>query len=37
LRRLAGLEMELWGSRPGRPPKVDLTLAAMLVAGETAS
>jgi hypothetical protein len=34
LRRLATLEMELWGSRPGRPPRVDLTLAAMLAAGE---
>lgn len=33
LRRLAGLEMELWGSKPGRPPKVDLTLAEMIVAG----
>jgi hypothetical protein len=33
LKRLAGLEMELWGSRPGRPPKVDLTLAEMIVAG----
>ncbi len=33
LRRLAGLEMELWGSRPGRPPKVDLTLAEMIAAG----
>ena len=33
LRRLAGLEMELWGSRPGRPPKVDMTLAEMIVAG----
>jgi hypothetical protein len=37
LRQLADLEMELWGSRPGRPPKVDLTLAAMLVTGETAT
>jgi hypothetical protein len=36
LRRLAALEMELWGNRPGRPPKVDLTLAAMLVAEESA-
>ena len=34
LRRLATLEMELWGHRPGRPPKVDLTLAAMLAAGD---
>jgi len=33
LRRLAGCEMELWGNRPGRPPKVDLTLAEMIVAG----
>ena len=33
LRRLAALEMELWGSRPGRPPKVDLTLAEMILAG----
>ncbi len=33
LRRLAGLEMELWGGKPGRPPKVDLTLAEMIVAG----
>lgn len=33
LRRLAGLEMELWGSRPGRPPKVDMTLAEMILAG----
>lgn len=33
LRRLAALEMELWGSKPGRPPKVDLTLAEMIVAG----
>jgi hypothetical protein len=33
LKRLAALEMELWGSRPGRPPKVDLTLAEMIVAG----
>ena len=32
LRRLAGLEMELWGSRPGRPPKVDMTLAEMILA-----
>lgn len=36
LRRLAALEMDLWGNRPGRPPKVDLTLAAMLVTGEGA-
>ena len=36
LRRLAGLEMELWGSKPGRPPKVDLTLAEMIVAGSPA-
>ncbi len=33
LRRLAGLEMDLWGNRPGRPPKVDLTLAEMILAG----
>jgi hypothetical protein len=33
LRRLAALEMELWGSRPGRPPKVDMTLAEMILAG----
>jgi len=33
LRRLAGLELELWGSRPGRPPKVDMTLAEMILAG----
>lgn len=33
LRHLAGLEMELWGNKPGRPPKVDMTLAEMLVAG----
>ena len=33
LKRLAGLEMELWGNKPGRPPKVDLTLAEMIVAG----
>lgn len=33
LRRLAGLEMELWGNKPGRPPKVDMTLAEMIVAG----
>ena len=36
LRRLAGLEMELWGNKPGRPPKVDMTLAEMLVAGPPA-
>lgn len=36
LRRLAGLEMELWGSRQDRPPKVDLTLADMLVHGDLA-
>jgi hypothetical protein len=34
LRRLAALEMDMWGNRAGLPPKVDLTLAAMLVAGE---
>lgn len=33
LKRLAALEMELWGGKPGRPPKVDLTLAEMIVAG----
>lgn len=33
LRRLAGLEMELWGAKAGRPPKVDLTLAEMILAG----
>ena len=33
LRRLATLEMELWGSKPGRPPKVDMTLAEMILAG----
>ncbi|WP_300159990.1 hypothetical protein [Solidesulfovibrio sp.] len=33
LKRLAALEMELWGSRPGRPEKVDMTLAEMLLAG----
>jgi hypothetical protein len=33
LKRLAALEMELWGSRPGRPPKVDMTLAEMILAG----
>jgi len=33
LKRLAGLEMELWGPKPGRPPKVDMTLAEMIVAG----
>lgn len=31
LRRLAGLEMELWGSKAGRPPKVDMTLAEMML------
>lgn len=36
LQRLASLEMDLWGHRPGRPPKVDLTLAAMLVDTEGA-
>jgi hypothetical protein len=36
LRRLAALEMDLWGSRRDRPPKVDLTLAAMLVHGDIA-
>lgn len=33
LKRLAALEMELWGNKPGRPPKVDLTLAEMILAG----
>ncbi|GAB6039118.1 hypothetical protein JCM15519_36770 [Fundidesulfovibrio butyratiphilus] len=32
-RELAGLEMSLLGSRRGQLPKVDLTLAQMLVAG----
>ncbi|EFL50989.1 conserved hypothetical protein [Solidesulfovibrio fructosivorans JJ]] len=31
LRRLAGLEMELWGGKAGRPPKVDMTLAEMML------
>ncbi|MEA4855838.1 hypothetical protein [Solidesulfovibrio sp.] len=33
LKRLAALEMELWGAKPGRPPKVDMTLAEMILAG----
>lgn len=31
LQRLASLEMELWGSKPGRPPKVDMTLAELML------